>query len=458
MNVRNVVMIVADTFRSDYLGAHGGDVDTPNLDALAARSIDFRRHHIGSFPTVPTRADYFTGQYSFANQIGWGGLPADLENVPQLLQYAGVTTAGVVDTPFFRIKGYNWDRGFDFFYDLELQQVGQLTTDPRHRNPSKLVPEPWITEFDHAAPQTMTLAEKCVEQLVDRDRFFLYVDTWDPHEPWDAPTWYGKRYKADFQGRNIKPAYGNYLEHGLTDDDLAEATAAYKGKMTMVDRWIGRLLDRIESMGLLDDTAIVFTTDHGFNFGERGGQFGKMVAGPAEDGERRWLRSPLHKEIVEIPLLISIPGEAPRSENRLSGAIDIAPTVADLFGIEKQAWMHGRSLLDYVRSDDAPADDVIVSAMPLGVPGRASVSVVDDVTRSVIEWQPITVASGRWVMLFATQDDPIELYDVEADPDWHSNVVDDHPDTARDLHAKMMAELRTAGADDEQLEARGWTA
>ena len=453
VSVRNVVMIVADTFRSDYLGAHGGDVDTPNLDALAARSIDFRRHHIGSFPTVPTRADFFTGTYSLTS-IGWGKLPPETPTLPQLLQYQGITTAGVVDTPFFRIKGYNWDRGFDFFYDLELQQVGQLTTDPRHRNPARLVPEPWITEFDHAAPQTMTLAEKMVEQLADRDRFFLYVDTWDPHEPWDAPVWYGKRYKDDFEGREIKPAYGNYLEHGLTDEDLAEATAAYKGKMTMVDRWIGRLLDRIDSIGLLEDTAIMFTTDHGFNFGERGGQFGKMIAGPAERGERRWLRSPLHKEIVEVPLLISVPGEAPRTELRLSGAIDIAPTIANLLGVEKQEWMLGRSLTDYIESEDAPEDEVIISAMPLGVPGRASMSVVDDVTRSVIEWQPITVASGEWVMLFATWDDEIELYNVANDPDWQHNVAAAEPDVIKALHAKMIAELKRSGADEEQLQAR----
>jgi arylsulfatase A-like enzyme len=138
----------------------------------------------------------------------------------------------------------------------------------------------------------------------------------------------------------------------------------------------------------------------------------------------------------------------------LSGAIDIAPTIADLFGIEAQEWMHGRSLLDYVRATDAPADEVIVSAMPLGVPGRASVSVVDDVTRSVIEWQPITVAAGNWVMLFATWDDPIELYDTAADPDWTGNIADTHPDIVRELHAKMVAELRRAGADAEQLEAR----
>ena len=454
MDVRNVVMIVADTVRTDYLGVHGGHVHTPNLDGLGKRSVDFRNHKIASFPTVPTRADFLTGQYALAG-IGWGPLPLEMPIVPHLLQTAGVTTAGVVDTPFYRIKGYNYDRGFDFFYDLELQQVGQLTTDPRHRNPARLVPEPWVTEFEHAAPQTMTLAEKCLEQLVDRDRFFLYVDTWDPHEPWDAPAWYTKRYMPEFDGRLVNPAYGNYKERSLSEADMKAAWASYSGKMTMVDRWIGRVLDRIDSMGLGDDTAIMFTTDHGFYFGERGGQLGKMIAGPPEKGERRWLRSPLHSEVTDIPLFLHIPGEEPREETRLSSAIDIAPTLAGLFGLDKQEWMLGRSLLDYVDSADAAEDEIAISAMPLAVPGRASVSVVDDVMRGVVEWQPITATSGNWTLLFATWDDRIELYNTAQDPSQAVNVAADNPQVVRDLHAKLMAELVRAGADDEQLDARG---
>ena len=455
MNVKNVVMIVADTVRSDYLGIHGGHVHTPNLDALARRSINFRRHQIASFPTLPARADFLTGQYALTG-IGWGPLPAGMPNVPQLLQNHAITTAGVVDTPFFRIKGYNWDRGFDFFYDLELQQVGQQTQDPRHRNPTKLVPEPWVTEFDHAAPQTMTLAEQCLEQLIDRDRFFLYVDTWDPHEPWDAPDWYIKRYKPDYDGREVTPPYGKYLDHGLTDDDLETARAMYSGKLTMVDHWIGRLLDRIDSMGLSNDTAILFTTDHGFYFGERDGQLGKMIRGPSsEDGEHRWARSPLHAELTDVPLFIHIPGKTARDEIRLSSAMDIAPTITALFGIEDQDWMLGRSLLDYVASEDAPAQDIAISAMPLGVPGRASVAVVDDVTRGIVEWQPITATSGDWTLLFATWNDPIELYNIAADPRQLDNVADGSPDIVRDLHSKLMAELVRAGADEEQLAARG---
>ena len=70
----NVIMIVADTVVTDYLGVHGGHVHTPNLDRLAAESVDFLSAHAASFPTVPARADYLTGQYALTD-IGWGPLP-----------------------------------------------------------------------------------------------------------------------------------------------------------------------------------------------------------------------------------------------------------------------------------------------------------------------------------------------------------------------------------------------
>ena len=117
--------------------------------------------------------------------------------------------------------------------------------------------------------------------------------------------------------------------------------------------------------------------------------------------------------------------------------------------------MLGRSLLDYVDSADAAEDEIAISAMPLAVPGRASVSVVDDVMRGVVEWQPITATSGNWTLLFATWDDRIELYNTAQDPSQAVNVAADNPQVVRDLHAKLMAELVRAGADDEQLDARG---
>ncbi len=442
----NLVVIIADTVRFDYLGVNGGPVHTPNLDALARSSRFFTRTYAASFPTVPARADYLTGTYALA-RIGWGPRPRELVTVPQLISASGVTTVGVVDTPFYVANGYNYDKGFDYFYDLPTQDLeGQRHGDDRIPKRSVLVPEPRRTEYDYCAPRTMTVAEMCLEQLVDT-RFLLWVDTWDPHEPWDPPAWYVKRYKSDYDGRVVEPVYGRYAAHGLTEEDFQTARACHWGELTMVDRWIGRLLERLESLGIAERTAVLFTSDHGFYFGERGGQLGKMIRPDGSD-QMHWIRSPLYPECTHVPLMLRVPGDAPRRDDRLVSAIDIAPTLLDFFGIRPEPHMPGASVL---REQDGRS--FAITAMPLSEPGD-EVALVDDVTRSVLEWQPITVTTDEWMMLFSRWSDPIELYDAVRDPWCTRNLADERPEVVEELHRLMISELERAGADSGAIAAR----
>src|SRR5207248_2325350 len=102
-------------FRRDHLGAYGNStIRTPHLDRLAASSIVFDQHRISSFPTMPARADFLTGRFSFTF-MGWEPLPPELDTLPAMLSRAGYLTMGVVDTPFFIRDGYGYDRGFDDF-------------------------------------------------------------------------------------------------------------------------------------------------------------------------------------------------------------------------------------------------------------------------------------------------------------------------------------------------------
>ena len=111
----NVVVIVADTFRRDHLGAYGnGRIRTPHLDEFARSSVVFDNHVLSSFPTMPARADILTGTFSYTH-MGWEPLPRHLITLPEVLSRAGYTTMGVVDTPFFIRNGFGYDRGFDDF-------------------------------------------------------------------------------------------------------------------------------------------------------------------------------------------------------------------------------------------------------------------------------------------------------------------------------------------------------
>jgi arylsulfatase A-like enzyme len=445
----NVLMIVSDTLRPDYLGFNGGRAATPNLDALARESVYFERAVANSFPTVPTRADYMTGKYSFTD-IGWGPLPRGVRTMAQRIAGAGISTAAVVDTPFFVVDGYNYDRGFQTFQDLPAQDDSEpRRSDPRI--PKRRFPQARLSEVDYAAPATMIAAERALERLVEQ-RFFLYVDTWDPHEPWDPPDYYVKKYLPEYDGSEVFPVYGPYEEYGVSSEQLEIAKACYCGEIEMVDRWIGRLIDRLDSLGLRERTAIVVLADHGFYFGEHG-LFGKMIRAAANQDE--WLRSPLYTECIRVPLIVNVPGVQPRRDPRLlASAINIAPTVLDLFGIQRPADALGRSLLPLVRSAEGEPDEIVLTAMPLAKPG-VEMRVVDDVTRKVREWQPITVTTKDWMMLFSRWSDPIELYRLTPEGDaGEENVAAQHEDVVRELHGKLIAELARAGTSEEALSIR----
>src|SRR4030042_876874 len=132
----------------------------------------------------------------------------------------------------------------------------------------------------------------------------------------------------------------------------------------MVDTWIGNLLRQVEYMGLMDNTAIIFTTDHGFYFGEHG-IFGKMIfdRAPEDTSPPRttgtpsaepprypgaWARSPLYEEVTAIPLSIYVPGVPPGTYSGLTSAVDLMPTILDLFRQEIPSYVEGKSLLPEV--------------------------------------------------------------------------------------------------------------
>ena len=122
----NVIWIVADTFRRDQLGAYGNpSIKTPVLDALAARGTRFDNHYACGFPTMPTRADHHTGQWTMS-YMGWEPLPDDATTLAQILGDQGVHTAAVIDTPFYTRGGMNYDRGFQTYYTV-LGQEGSVT-------------------------------------------------------------------------------------------------------------------------------------------------------------------------------------------------------------------------------------------------------------------------------------------------------------------------------------------
>lgn len=439
----NIIWIVADSFRRDHIGAYDNAfIHTPALDVLAARSVRFDGHYVASFPTVPARADHHTGRFTMSF-MGWEPLPDDAVTLAQILSEAGFTTAAAVDTPFYVREGMNYDRGFQGFF-MNPSQDASVTSFKRGHESWDLR-DAWRYESDRAAPTTFTWAMRWLERHY-REDFFLYIDTWDPHEPWDAPAWYTERYWPGYDGEVIDPPYAYWQDvPGLSEEKVRKAHATYCGEVTMVDTWIGHLLRHVDNMGLADRTSIMFTTDHGFLFGEHGGVFGKALLSRRSDGslasfrdeDTGWTHGPLYEEIMRIPLMIHLPDNPPAVYPHLSSAVDLMPTVLDILGQEIPDFVEGESLLPKVRDISLPGREFVVSGEPFINPGD-SVRHVDNFLRQYRVHPTTTISTKGWSLLYAVEAGASKLYNLDTDPGQECNVIREHEEIARELHQYLV--------------------
>ena len=394
---------MSDTFRRDHLGSYGNDwIRTPALDRLAATSVVFDNHLIGSFPTMPARADLLTGRLSLTFMT-WAPLPADIPTLPALLGAEGYLTMGIVDTPFYVRNGFGYDRGFQDF--LWLRGQG----DARRMEERLDARATWRHESDRWVARTVTAAEEWLERN-HRERFFLLVDVWDPHEPWNPPEYYTRLYAPDYDGRETETCYDDWRAAGLTEDDVRLSHATYAGEVTMVDRWLGRLVEKLDLLGIADDTVLVFVSDHGYYFGEHG-FLGKSVW-DAELGTQSW--SPLYREIVEVPLFVRVPGAVPRRTPALTTLVDVPATILDLVGVDGPPGLAGRSFAPILRGETDEHRELVVSGWPLEYQkGRITIA-VDSWPRRIARDQPITITCRGMSLVVGGAEDDIELYDLRA--------------------------------------------
>lgn len=439
----NVVVVVSDTFRRDHLGAYGNDwIRTPALDRLADRSVVFDNHLTGSFPTMPARADLLTGRLSLTFMT-WAPLPSDLPTLPALLSAEGYLTMGIVDTPFYVRDGFGYDRGFQDFLWLRGQGDAKRMAERLDGRAT------WRHESDRWVARTVTAAEEWLERHYE-ERFFLLVDVWDPHEPWNAPEYYSRLYAPDYDGRETETCYDDWRAAGLTEDDVRLSHATYAGEVTMVDRWLGRLVDKLDVLGIAESTVLVFVSDHGYYFGEHG-YLGKSVWDPGL-GTQSW--SPLYREIVEIPLLVRIPGVTPRRTPALTTLVDVTATILDLAGVAAPDGLTGRSFVPVLRGETDTHRELVVSGWPLEYQkGRITIA-VDSWPRRVARDQPLTITGRGLSVVVGGGDDDLELYDLGADPGECRNVAHERAGEAEQLLLDALDELRAAGASEELLEPR----
>jgi arylsulfatase A-like enzyme len=344
---RNVVVILLDSLNRHMLGAYGGaEFDTPNLDRLAARSVRFTRHFAGSLPCMPARHDILVGALDFLWRP-WGSIEIWEDAVTHLLRRAGVVSKLVSDHPhLFETGGENYHTDFTAWDYVRGHESDPWRTAPDPSfagapvRPHVLtmpydVSRTWLRdEEDFPGPRTMRAAAEWIDREAPQaDRFFLFVDEFDPHEPFDTPPRWARRYDDVDEPAIIWPPYvRRAVQDGhVTPEDARRIRAAYGAKLSMIDHHLGRVLDALDGTNAWDDTAVVLCTDHGHYLGEHD-VFGKPAV-------------PLFETMSHAPLLVAWPGRAAGDVDALTTSVDVFSTICDVFGVQPEHRTHGRSLL-----------------------------------------------------------------------------------------------------------------
>jgi len=457
----NIILLISDTYRYDNLFDRAAmPVRTPNLDAFSERAVSLDRLYTSSYPTIPHRTDLTSGRF------GWPWYPWDsrlktTENhMPIILAQAGYVSQLLCDCPhLFRA---DFDRGFNGAMTLRGQEGDcpflrmnrpiESTMPPektrfgRHfqgRNLPDLhrwTNQLWYREEDRFCARTARLAVEWLEENYKWHPLFLWVDFFDPHEPWDPPEYMVRKYDSDWAGAPmIHPNYGKASD--LTAAELKNLRAHYCAEAELVDRWVGRIIQKIDDLELWDNSIVVFTTDHGMSLGEHN-RTGKSNINPGDD--RCW---PIYPEIAHIPFLIAAPGlDGGRTVEQILQPPDILPTLVELAGIEvaPPEPFHGQSFAPLLRGEaGGPGREFAISASFSREPADAEPT----------KWVTPVLYTEKWAYCPIGADGGRELFDLETDAGAESNIASKHPDVVEQLHAKLLGWLKQMDAPPEAVAA-----
>lgn len=529
---QNLVVVLLDSLNRHHLGAYGGnEFDTPNLDRFARRATTFTRHVTGSLPCMPARHDILCGALDFLWK-SWGSIELWERPITAHLREAGVVTQLVTDHPhLFETGGENYHTDFHGWEYLRGHEGDPWRTwaDPSWVGTPELgqartaLPGGWFyertygfdgveraydvarthfrTEDEYPGPQTMAHAADWLRRATPHHGpdsgaagWFLFVDEFDPHEPFDTPERWRARYQDDasaLDGPDL--IWPPYADGAVTAGTLSEAEgrhirANYGAKLSMIDHWFGRILDAFDEQGLWDTTALVVCTDHGHYLGEQ--RRGKDIWGkPAV---------PQFEPLGHTPLLVAWPGRpGGDTVDALTTNVDLHATIADVFGVEVDHRTHGASLVpllegsassirewalggvfgSWVQVTDgrrkyarAPEGDGFPlsmwsnrwSTMPLHIKGMTGLPDPDD--RAWLDHMPgssIPVIRQpfepgdllpMWVSGYRNVGDH-HLYDVDMDPDEAENRVGEPVE--KELVDLLRTALDDVDAPDEQYQRLG---
>jgi iduronate 2-sulfatase len=459
----NILLLMSDDL-NNYLGCYGDPrAKTPNIDRLAARGVRFDRAYC-TFPLCgPSRNSMLTGLYPNSTGILGNGqifrqtIPSQI-SLPQAFRQQGYFAARIGKLYHYNVPRSIGTNGHDDpgSWELELNPAG---VDRLEEEPSIFTLTPgefggtlsWYASPKSDAHHTDGLEAADAEWVLERcakqkDRpFFLGVGFFRPHTPYVSPKvpYWGMYRQSEMPlhptvDKNPPEvpaaALASYKksQDKLTDDLRRQCVQAYYASISFMDAQVGRVVDKLDALGLADNTIIVFTSDHGYHMGEHG----------------LWQKMSLFEGSTRVPLLIV----APRGPGRGSvvktpvSHLDLYPTLAELAGIQAPGNLQGQSLVPMLKDANTKGRGWALTQVTRGgAPGRTSVP--RDQLIANKRFFGYTLRNPRW--RYTEWDEGgkgRELYDHDSDPQELKNLAShaDYASTVTELSGQLRAAVKTS--------------
>ena len=423
----NVICIMLDSFRQDHVSFYNGDdpvfenvpaCQTPVLDAFARECIVFDNAYPEALPTIPARTQLFTGQRTLPYRP-WQPLTAEDISIADILRAEGYVGGLITDCYHYRAPGMNFHRGFHAYHWLRGQEYDPWMSHPTRRNLEDYVNENYdpiwrgrVAQFlantDNFTKEEDWFAAQVVDEAIEwlrrnrsHPRLFAWIDSFDPHEPWDPPSGFDTYTDPDYRGKRLILPMGGQAKDWATEEEIRHIQGLYAGEAAFVDHCLGRLFQALQELGYYDDSVIVLLADHGHPLGEHG----KFLKGTDR----------LYNELLKVPFMVRLPGgEGARRTQSIVQFHDVLPTLLDLLGLARNTEsLHGKSFLPVLRGDGDTHRESIITGFHEGAER--------------------CIRNTTWSYIQRSTGEPEELYNLQEDPHERNNLIEQHPDEARRL-------------------------
>lgn len=438
----NIIIISIDTLRADHLGTYGYKKDTsPNIDALAKKSIVFENAFSPAPWTIPSYASLFTGVYPLKHRVFTKELNEKFPTMAEVLKENGYKTAAFISSQMLSQRSNEIGRGFDLYDEVDEKDFEESLSDDAY----KADRVEWWESSKYNAQRARRVTNKASEWLRrNKDKkFFLFLHYFDPHPLYEAPEPFKNKFSSQFpddikQGLENAMAQKRALSYSylnLTDEDIEYLKARYDEEIAYTDYYIGELFKKIDSLKIDKNTIIVITADHGegfdhdyFNHGYR-----------------------LYDSAVKIPLIIYDPLKKERAIIKEPvSLIDILPTLMSRLGIDRKFDTDGIDLIPLLNGGEIERNIVFSMSLP-ALPDRNT----EDLKRSKYTGQLYAGITQGGRLIYNENSGQKEFYNIMKDPEQLNNTYGENNKESAELLEKLILWLsQNKSIDNENLKIK----